>query len=204
MNVKASQITGNSNVYGTISGKHQRKHQNSALLTFVKGLNRGLVESPHRRPVMRKVFSYPDIPVWGKQFMGQLIKAIWRRRFGSTWVSCQIRKIAGAHAPGMPGTFSPPPRVSDPDMHHGTCVTHVPWCMPGSLTSSFLWSRRQGKNVPGIPGACTTRNFTYLVRGPWDQVMDSCLMTPSQYPNNADLSSFVFARTHMKFARQLG
>ena len=41
----------------------------------------------------------------------------------------------------MPGTFSPPPRVSDSDMHHGTCVTHVPWCMPGSLTSYFLWSR---------------------------------------------------------------
>ena len=46
-----------------------------------------------------------------------------------------------AHAPGMPGAFSPPPRVSDPDMHHGTCVTHMPGCMPGSLTSRFLWSR---------------------------------------------------------------
>ena len=78
-----------------------------------------------------------------------------------------IHKIAGAHAPGMPGTFSPSPQVSDPDMHHGTCVTHVPWCMPGSLTSSFLWSWRWGENVPGIPGACATRNFTYLVRGPW-------------------------------------
>ena len=43
-----------------------------------------------------------------------------------------------AHAPEIPGTFSPPPRVSDPDMHHGTCVTHVPWCMPGSLTSGFF------------------------------------------------------------------
>ena len=49
------------------------------------------------------------------------------------------------HAPGMPGTFSPPPRVSDPDMHHSTCVTHVSWCMPGSLTSGFLWSRWRGK-----------------------------------------------------------
>ena len=45
----------------------------------------------------------------------------------------------------MPGTFSPPPRVSDPDMHHGTCVTHVPWCMPESLTSGFLWSWWRGK-----------------------------------------------------------
>ena len=32
-----------------------------------------------------------------------------------------------------------------PDMHHGTCVTHVPWCMPGSLTCGFLWNRWQGK-----------------------------------------------------------
>ena len=32
-------------------------------------------------------------------------------------------KLRVAHAPGMPGTFSPPWRVSDPDMHHGTCIT---------------------------------------------------------------------------------
>ena len=60
-------------------------------------------------------------------------------------------QIAGAHAPGMPGTFSPSPQVSDPDMHHGTCVTHVPWCMPGSLTSGFLWNRRRGKTFPAFP-----------------------------------------------------
>ena len=54
-------------------------------------------------------------------------------------------KLRVLHAPGMPGTFSSPPRVSDPDMHHGTCVTHVPWCMPGSLTSGLLCSRRRGK-----------------------------------------------------------
>ena len=45
----------------------------------------------------------------------------------------------------MPGTISPPPRVSDPDMHYGTCVTHVPWCIPGSLTSGF-WSQWRGKH----------------------------------------------------------
>ena len=49
-------------------------------------------------------------------------------------------KLRVAHAPGMPGTFSPPPRVSDPDMHHSTCVTHVPWCLPGSLISSIVGS----------------------------------------------------------------
>ena len=63
----------------------------------------------------------------------------------------RCEKIAGAHAPGMPGTFSPPSGTSDPDMHHGTCVTHVPWCMPGSLTSVFLWSQWRGKTFPAFP-----------------------------------------------------
>ena len=54
-------------------------------------------------------------------------------------------KLLVAHEPGMPGTFSPPPRVSDPDIHRDTCVTNVPWCLPGSLTSGFLWSRCLGK-----------------------------------------------------------
>ena len=54
-------------------------------------------------------------------------------------------KLWVTHAPGMPGTFSPPPLVSDPAMHHGTCVTHVPWCMSGSLT------RGGGDSVPDIP-----------------------------------------------------
>ena len=63
-------------------------------------------------------------------------------------------KLRVAHAPGMPGTFPPcgplqrKSLVSDPGMHHGTCVTHVPWCMSGSLT------RCGRENVPGIPGAC--------------------------------------------------
>ena len=50
-----------------------------------------------------------------------------------------------AHAPGIPGTFSPPPQVNDPDMHHGACVTHVPWCMLVLLTRGFLWRRWWGK-----------------------------------------------------------
>ena len=54
------------------------------------------------------------------------------------------------------------PLVSDPGMHHGICVTHMPWCMLGWLTHGV------GENIPGIPGACATRSFTYLVRGPWN------------------------------------
>ena len=50
-----------------------------------------------------------------------------------------------AHAPGVPGTFFPTPRFSDPNKHYGTCFTQVSWCMPGSLTSGFLWSWWRGK-----------------------------------------------------------
>ena len=77
-----------------------------------------------------------------------------------------MRKIAVWACAGTTWNVSPcrrfqrKPRVSDPDMHHGTCVTHVSWCISGSLT------RGGGENVPGIPGACATHNFTYLTRGP--------------------------------------
>ena len=64
---------------------------------------------------------------------------------GEPWPLARYVKLQIAHAPRIPGTFSPPPRVSDPDMHHGTCVTHVLWCMPGSLTSGFRWKSVGGK-----------------------------------------------------------
>ena len=63
------------------------------------------------------------------------------------WASYQIRTIAGFAWTGNAGTFSPPPRVSDPDMHYGTCVRHVPWCMPGSLTSGFCrWRGKRSRH----------------------------------------------------------
>ena len=61
------------------------------------------------------------------------------------WASCQIRKIAGCEWTGIAGNvFS----ASDPDMHHGTCVTHVPWYMPGSLTSGL--KSVAGKTFPSF------------------------------------------------------
>ena len=75
------------------------------------------------------------------------------------WASYQIRKIAGCACAGNAGNVFPrrlfqrKPLVSDPGMHHGTCVTHVPWCMSGSLTCG------DGENVPGIPGACAPANL---------------------------------------------
>ena len=72
----------------------------------------------------------------------------WRHMWSGIWGSYRIRV---AHGPGMPGTFSPPPPVSDPDMHHGTCVTHVTWCMSGSLTSGFPLKSVAAKTFPAFP-----------------------------------------------------
>ena len=58
-----------------------------------------------------------------------------------------------------------PAAVSDPGMHHGTCVMHVPWCTPGALTSGFLWSQWRGKRSRHSR-RMPIHNFMYLVRGP--------------------------------------
>ena len=85
------------------------------------------------------------------------------------WSEALMFSLICGDAPGMPGTFSPPTRVSDPDMHHGTCVTHVPWCIPGSLTSGFLWSLWRGKR--SRHSRCMRNpNFSYLARGPYISV----------------------------------
>ena len=57
MNAMASQITSVSIVCLTVySGADQRKHQSSASLAFVRWIHRWPVNSPHKRPVRRKLF----------------------------------------------------------------------------------------------------------------------------------------------------
>ena len=68
------------------------------------------------------------------------------------------------------------PLLSDPGMHHGTCVSYVPWCMSGSLT------RGGGGNVPGTPSACATCNFTYLVTDPCIYVQCHDVMSWKRVP----------------------
>ena len=74
-------------------------------------------------------------------------------------------KLRVVHAPLMPGTFSPPPQ---------SVITHLPWCMPGSLTITVSFEVGGGENVPGIPVACATRNFTYRIRSPSDDGVITC------------------------------
>ena len=55
-------ITSLTIVYSTVySGVGQGKHQSSASLAFVRGIHRGPVNSPHKRPVTRKIFPFGDV-----------------------------------------------------------------------------------------------------------------------------------------------
>ena len=49
------------------------------------------------------------------------------------------------------------PLVSDPGMHHGTCVSHVSWCMSGSLT--------RGGGKKGSQHSGRMRNPQFYVSG---------------------------------------
>ena len=60
----ASQITSLAIVYSTVySDADQRKHQSSASLAFVRGIHRWPMNSPHKRPVTRKMFPFDDVIV---------------------------------------------------------------------------------------------------------------------------------------------
>ena len=106
------------------------------------------------RPTWTQCIYIIDIKCSPGLFYGVLAEVYHLFEPVTPWASYQIRKIAGCACAGNAGNVSPrrrfqrKPLVSDPAMHHGTCVTHVPWCMSGSLTCG------DGENVPGIPGAC--------------------------------------------------
>ena len=52
-------------VYSTVySGADQSKHQSSPSLAFVWGIHRGPVNSPHKWPVTRNMFSFDDVIMW--------------------------------------------------------------------------------------------------------------------------------------------
>ena len=62
MGAIASQITSLPVVYSIVySDADQRKHQSSASLVFVRGIHRGPVNFPHKRPVTLKVFPFDDV-----------------------------------------------------------------------------------------------------------------------------------------------
>ena len=62
MSLLASQITSLTIVYSAVySDADHRKHQSSASLAFVWVIHRGPVNSPHKRPVTRKMSPFDDV-----------------------------------------------------------------------------------------------------------------------------------------------
>ena len=80
--------------------------------------------------------------------------------------SFQIRKIAGCACAGNAKNVSPASagkrsRHASRHVRDARVVMHA-----GIAKQRFPLKSVGGEIVPGIPGACATRNFTYLVRGP--------------------------------------
>ena len=62
MSMMASGITSLTIVYWSFySGTDQRKYQSSTSLAIVSGIHQELVNSPHKGPVMQKMFPFDDI-----------------------------------------------------------------------------------------------------------------------------------------------
>ena len=91
-------------------------------------------------------------PVWGKAkylytYWISSFMAIHHLRHGplNRYVNCGLRMHRECRERFPRNQIQSKLLVSDPDMHHGTCVTQVPWCMSGSLT------RGGGKTFQAFP-----------------------------------------------------
>ena len=80
-------------VYSTVCwGQDQEKHKSSASLAFMRGIHRWPVNSPHKRPVTRKMFPFDDVIMNGSDdcSIAFCIKIEWKTikshlRFVSDW-----------------------------------------------------------------------------------------------------------------------
>ena len=76
------------------------------------------------------------------------------------WCAC-----AGNTGNVFPATAVKQSRHASRHVRDARAVMHA-----GIANSRFPLNSAAGENVPGIPGACVTRNFTYLVWGPCHNV----------------------------------
>ena len=91
MSVMTSQITGVFIVCSIVgSGAGQRKHQSSVSLAFVMGIHRSPVNTPHKRPVPRKMFPFDDVIMSLHSFLSGVIIHLphdFNNGLGSNWIS---------------------------------------------------------------------------------------------------------------------
>ena len=74
MGTMVCQITSSTIVYSAVySGADQRKHQSSASLAFVRGINRWSVISQHKGPVTRKMFPFGDVTMQYQSYSCEIL-----------------------------------------------------------------------------------------------------------------------------------
>ena len=95
MSAMASQITCVSIVCSAVcSGAGQRKHQSSASLAFVRGIQWWPVDSPHKGPVTQKMFPFDDVIVkWYKISIHELIDIDLQPQCVKVWISLPLESI---------------------------------------------------------------------------------------------------------------
>ena len=143
----ASQITSITIVYSTVySGTDQRKYQIPTSLAFVRGIHRWQVNSLHKWPVTRKMFHLMTSCTITNAVL------VLCRHMAPSAASEQIfclyiwRTADGRHRSNSnPKLYKRRWQVYR-YQHNALqlsawAVTHVPWCMLGSLTRGSLWSR---------------------------------------------------------------
>ena len=78
MSTMVSHISSTFIVYSTLcSGTDPWKHQSSTPLTFLRGIHRLFVNSPHKGPVTRKMFPFDDVTMIGGQWIEIWLLSLW-------------------------------------------------------------------------------------------------------------------------------
>ena len=103
-------------------------HRWFALLVLGHYISKDVAEFPHRMSKLQEI-SFALLQISKRISMQKFAHENYsnveyvNKKVNKYWHGLLTRhaKLRVAHAPGMPGTFFPPPRVSDRDMHHGTC-----------------------------------------------------------------------------------
>ena len=75
---------------------------------------------------------------------------------------------------------------------------------PGHIRMSGLLTRGSGENVPGIAGACTTCNFTFLLRRPWWRFFCSMVTMSSDHNGIRRLNFYIGVQSSASYVKRIG
>ena len=131
INAIAPQLTGVSMVYSIVcSGADQRKYQSSASLTFVRGIHRWPVNSPHKWPVTRKMFPFYDVILRSVKYMSVGSEPSFNQCYIITVDKSNKNSIVRKH------------------IEYVYCSTFfkqmMPWSINSLRPSDAIWRRRSG------------------------------------------------------------